>query len=250
LEYASLATYTDVNGLTGSYVGDEWGRVYQLFSGDREGIPTTTPLTTFVATVTSATSGTVVADAANFYTDGDGLVGLPVAVRSTAGEWQWRRIASNTATEITLDTVNDTTWAVTPSAGWEVVVGGIQWFHWLSWLDADRPDVMKTWGWLFVQGRATSQAHNLNVVARFNDNESVSDSATYSFTTGLLAGVWGKGKWGTSLWGSTSRRMRKSRIDRTALSVQFGFSNFYPDQPISLVSVMVTGDLSGRPVDA
>jgi hypothetical protein len=250
LEYVSLSPYTDVDGDTGYYVGDEWGRVFQLLSGDREGVPTTTPMTTLIATVTGATSGTVAASDATFYTDGSGLTGLPVAVRSPAGVWQWRRVASNTATEITLDTVNDAPWSTVPSAGWEVVVGGLQWFNWLPWLDGDKPDKAKVWHWLCLQGKATSSDHLIDVSARFNDNEGVSDNATYSFTTGLVAGVWGgpQSLWGRSLWGALSRRMRKTRIDRTAFTLQLRLANFYPDQPVTITALVLTADVSDRMV--
>jgi hypothetical protein len=247
LEYASFTTFTSGTGL-GTYVGDEWGRVYELDSGDRDGVPA--GVSTLVGAVLAGSATTVQVDApAVLYTTGSGLAGLPVAVLSPAGDWQWRRVLSNTADTITLDTVNDTAWTTIPAAGWVVMVGGIQWYHWTPWLDFDRPEEEKSLHSLFVQGKMTSATHDLSVHLRFNDDAGVAEAKDYVFPTGTLSGVWGVMIWGTSLWGTTTRRLRKQRIGRSAFSLQILFSNFYPDQPIDLTAFGVTADpLPGRKV--
>lgn len=241
LEYASIATFTAIGGSVGTYLGDYWGRVYELNSGEREGVPA--GASTTAAAVTSATPSTVTVSGAAFYTTGAGLAGLPVAVLSPAGAWQWRRIESNTADTLTLDITNDAPWTTTPAAGWTVVVGGIQWYQWTPWVDFLKPEDKKSLHWLFIQGRATSTSHNVSIHARFDDDEGVTASTDFIFPTGQLTGVWGSMVWGTSLWGTTQRRMRKQRVARTAFSAQFEFANFYPDQPIELTRYGLTADL-------
>jgi hypothetical protein len=242
LEYGSLAAYTNPNGVTGYYMGDYWGRVFELLSGDREGVPAASVTANLTGTVTAATSGTVTCAAASFYNTGSGLAGLPVAAVSPAGVWQWRRIASNTGQVVTLDTTNDAPWTTVPDAGWTIYVGAIEWYHWLPWFDFGHPEYMKQLHYLFLQSKVTSESHTISVNARFNDDEGITSSVSYSFPTGSATGVWGTGIWGTSLWGFTSRRMRKKRIDRSAFTVQFQLSNFYPDQPVTITALGITAD--------
>jgi hypothetical protein len=52
-----------------------------------------------------------------FYTTGAGLMGLPVLHIDANGNTQWRRIQSNTANVLTLDTTNDSAWNTLPVAG-------------------------------------------------------------------------------------------------------------------------------------
>lgn len=243
LEYGSFATFTTTAGALGVYMGDYWGRVYQLNASDREGVPTGS--STVKATVTAATTSTVTASSATFYTTGSGLAGMPVAVKSPAGVWQWRRIKSNTATVITLDTINDNPWTTTPdpnSGTWEVVVGGIQWYHWTPWFDFGLPQMKKDLHYFFLQGKASSTSHLVDVHARFDEDEGITQSRDYTFPTGTLSGVWGVSSWGVGLWANTQRRMRKQRIQRTAFSVQWQFSNFYPDQAIEITRFGLTAD--------
>lgn len=243
LEYASFATFTNGEGVTGTYVGDYWGRVFELFSGDRDGVAANVATADLSASVTSATSGSVTAAGASFPTAGSGLAGLPVAVRDPAGNWQWRRVESNTGTAITLDTTNDAPWTTTPSSGWTVVVGGIEWYHDTPWLDEGRPEREKKYGWLFLQGRASSADHRVTVQARFNDDVNAASNVDFPFPPGTQAGVWGAAVWGASLFGTTTRSMAKHRMEKSAFSVQFRLSNFLPDQPITITTFGLTGDV-------
>lgn len=238
LEYTSLTQYTTTAGTLGVYAGDEWGRVWRLFDGDRDAPATGT----VQGTVTSATSSTLVDTTASFYTTGSGLAGVPVAVVSPAEVWQWRRIASNTGTSLTLDTTNGTTWSTTPQAGWTYIVGGLQWYQWVPWLDGEAPGMQKKGWFLEVQLKPASASHALEVRARFNDDDGLTSNQDFTYSTGLTGGVWGSGIWGTSLWGTVNRRMRKARIARTFFSMQIVFSNFYPDQPIQMTGYVVTAD--------
>lgn len=243
LEYGSFCAFTNSSGITGIYMGDYWGRVFELFSGNRAGVPTTTPMSTLIGTVTSATTSTVTDSTATFYTGGSGLVGLPVACISPAGLVQWRRILSNTATQITLDTTNDAPWTTTPSAGWQVIVGGIDWYHWTPVFDATKAHLQKTLYWLYLQGRSSSGSHEVDVHARFNDDGNV-DPVNAEFPMASGAAVWGESIWGTALWGAAARQMRKTRLDRSVFAIQLQLSNPYPDQPIDITLVGVDGDLT------
>jgi hypothetical protein len=244
LEIASLAQYTDAQGALRVYAGDYWGRLFALFDATRDGVPA--GASTVTGTVTSATSSTLVDTAATFYTTGDGLAGLPVAVRSPAGGWQWRRIASNTADTLTLETTTDNPWTTTPAAGWTYIIGGIEWYWTTPWLDFGEPTRIKRLSWLFAQLKPASGSHALDVRVRFNDDEGVVVSRDLSFATGLTGGIWGTMVWGTSLWGALNRRMRKARLMRACFSLQLQFSNPYPDQPVEMSRYQVEGDVLAR----
>lgn len=249
LEYGCLFTYTTPTGTQGTYMGDYWGRVYELGSSDRDGVPSASAGTTSVGplSVTSATASTVTCALGTFYTTGSGLAGMSVAVVSQTGLWQWRRIASNTATQIALDTTNDNPWTTTPDSTYRLIVAGIRWYWTTPWYDAKCPEIEKSFGHFFLQGKSTSTSYNASVHARYNDDEGTVTSTDFTFPTGSLSGVWGTMIWGTGLWATTLRRTRKQSIGRTAFTAQFQFSNYYPDQPITTTGYGLTADrIDGR----
>lgn len=249
LEYGSLFSYTTTAGLLGVYMGDYWGRVYELASSDRDGVPAVSAGATSVGplAVTSATANTVTCGTGTFYTTGSGLAGMSVAVLSSAGVWQWRRIASNTATQITLDTINDNPWTTTPDSTYLLIVAGIRWYWTTPWLDFGLPEIKKSLAHFFMQGKSTSTSYDVAVHARYDDEEGVVESTDFTFTTGNLSGVWGSMIWGTGLWATLTRRLRKARVVRSPQTVQFQFSNYYPDQPITVTGWGLTAEsIPGR----
>jgi hypothetical protein len=246
-EYGSLARYTEATGETGLYMGDEWGRVYEMFSGTVDGPPDGT----LEALVTSATASTVTCGLAEFYTTGSGLAGMPVACVSAAGAVQWRRIQSNTATTITLDTTNDVEWGITPEVDWTILVGGINWYWTSPWFDGAKPGLMKRGAYLMIEGRASAQETAVTVYGRFNDVEANRTTKSYVFGSADAGSVWGVAIWGASYWGGGSgrhRKRRKQRIGRSFESMQFRVRNIYPDQDFTLVSYQITADLLMRRV--
>lgn len=241
LEFSSVARFTTANEGVRLYVGDYWGRVYRMFDGDSDGAPATS---TLEATVTAATSSTVTAADASFYTTGNGLAGQRVLVKSTAGVYQWRRIQSNTSTQITLDTTNDTAWTTTPSAGWTVYVGATEFYWWTPWVDFGKPEMLKKGGLLFVEGKSSSTENVLDVLARFNGDESV--ITTYEFSFPTTGGVWGESLWGTGLWGSRQRRVKKQRINRSFYSMQVGFRSYRAERPVDITAYGIGADRRPR----
>lgn len=243
LEYGAFGTFTNSAGDTGYYVGDHWGRVFEIFSGDRDGVTASVSASDLVAAVTAGAANSVTAAAANFPTAGSGLAGLAVAVVDPGNNWQWRRIASNTATVITLDTVNDSPWTTVPGAGWRVIVAGIEWYHWTPVDDQQVAHRQKKYQWLYLQGRTTSAEHKVEVYGRFNDDPTIAREVQIGFA-GVGAAIWGSSLFGSARFGSTSRRMVKKRIDKAGFSAQFGLANFYPDQPVTITTFGFTGDVT------
>lgn len=242
LEYRSLVQFTTSSGAIGVYTGDFWGRAYELFSGTADGPPSGDVL----ATVTSATPDTVTCSGAAFYTTGSGLVGMPVAVRDTAGNWQWRRIASNTATIITLDVANGSPWSTIPSSGDTLVVGGINWYWWVPWLDFSRPEVAKVLRYLFLGVQSPLSSVTLAVDLRVNGDEGLTALEAFNFPASASSGVWGSSLWGVALWGGAARTLRKAAIDRSPFSVQFRFSNPYANQELTVTAWGLSADALPR----
>lgn len=241
-EYRSATPFTSAAGVLSLYFGDLWGRVYEMFSGTNDGSPSGD----LTATVTSATTGTVTCSGAAFYTTGAGLAGMPVAVRSSAGSWQWRTIASNTSQQITLDTTNGSPWSTLPVSGDTLIVGGIDWYQWSPWLDFRRPEVRKKLNYLFVEAQSPVSGINLDVALRYNNDDGVSTSTAFTFPSGATSGVWGEAVWGVSLWGGQSRSMRKATVPKTVFTAQVRFANPYPNQEITLASWGLTADEQTR----
>jgi len=247
LEYSAFCTFTDPTSATlATYAGDEWGRVHRLFIGDRQSVPTTNPMSTLTGTATAATASTITDAGAAFYTTGSGLAGLPVAVRSPAGDWQWRRIASNTGTVLTLDTVNGAPFSPAPAAGWTYYVGGIEWYQWTPVLDVGDPFLEKLLHDLHIAALAPTSALALSVDVRVNgDLASVRPTLEFAFSAGS-GGVWGVSTWGSAVWGGAAQRPSKQSLGRTVESVQFRFRNFTPDARVILSAYALGADPNVR----
>lgn len=231
IEYGALTTFQLSDGSVSFYVGDQWGRVYRYFTDDVEGPPSGT----LTAPVTAASASTVTAASAAFYTAGDGLKGMPVAVVDAAGNWQWRTIQSNTGTQITIDTINGSVWGQTPDTTYTVVVGGIDWYWTTPLVDFEKPNLKKKGGYVYVELRAQTASFVLLVRGRLDDSASPA-STSDTFLGPVNTGVWGSGLWGTMIWGTGNRRTGKQRISRCFYGVQFQFGNGYPNQRAQIIT--------------
>lgn len=237
VEYAALTTFKDASGAVNLYIGDQWGRVFQYFVGDVEGVPDGT----LTAQVTAADANSVTAADAAFYTDGDGLKGLPVGVVDAYGNWQIRTIASNTGTQINLDIANGPGWATVPDNTYQVVVGGIDWFWSSPLINWGAPMRRKQGRYVYAQARAVSASGaGLIVRARLDDENNVlTVSETFAIRS---AGGWGSGLWGVMLWGGAARQTGRKRLTRSFYGIQFELSNRFPQQPMELTCFGVTAD--------
>lgn len=243
LEFGCLRAALSNDGVKRLLMGDYRGRLWSLFEGHRDG-PTSGTVT---GTVTAATSTTLTDAAAAFYTTGSGLVGVPVAVQDpTTGLWQWRRILSNTATVLTLDTTNGTAWSTTPSVAWPYVVAGIEWWQLSPWMDGGTPLVRKRLQWLELQTKPTADDIAVNVVLRFDDNSGTVEDRTIAMTALTNAALWGVALWGTGIWSAISRRGRKVRVGRACDSVQMALGNYQPDEPVIVTGFAMGADVLSR----
>jgi hypothetical protein len=203
-------------------------------------------MSTLSGTVTSAASGTLTDSTASFYTTGDGLAGVPVAVRSPSGAWQWRRIASNTATELTLDTTNDASWQPTPSAGWTYLVGGIEWYQWTPVVDDGDPFEEKKQHHLYLEVLTPSPSAHLEVQVRPGAQAGVTMTLDVAWQGG--GAIWGDPGtlWGTALWGGAPAQQAKREIGQTVIAVQYQFRHYTPDERLVVLAWGRTSDAQPR----
>jgi hypothetical protein len=250
LEYAALATQIDANGSVNLYAGDYWGRLFQYFTDNVEGVPSGS----LVARVSSSTSGTVTCDneltvnsdatatvggAVAFYTTGAGLMGLPVLHIDANGNTQWRRIQSNTAAVLTLDTTNDSAWNTLPVAGDRIVVGGIDWYWTSPVIDHGDPFRKKIGRYFAFQATPGSSSFTLGWQILL---EGLTTRA-YLKTFGMTGSAsWGSGLWGAMQWGGGDPDRQKRRVARTFFGMAFRIQNPYPNQPVEVLSLRLAAD--------
>jgi hypothetical protein len=249
LEYGALTHYTPNNAASGLFCGDLWGRVHRLFETDRQSVPSGTVMTSVAALPTPPSTTQITGDSAAFYTTGAGLAGLPVAIQQADGSWVWHRIASNTATVLTLDTTYHPPLAATPAVGARIFVGGIDWYWWSPVLDGGAPGVRKRAGWFDLQWKPAGDetttilpSHTIQVVLRFDEGEGPITSRTADFSAATGASLWNSAIWGTSVWSTVVRRQRKVRVGRAFRAVQVGFSNYEPDQATEITGYSIGCD--------
>lgn len=249
LEYASLATFCDSTGVLRFYAGDYWGRVYELFTRSVDGTPDGT---SFSATITAATDSTIEALAATFYTGGSHLAGIPVAIESPAGEWQWSRIASNTEDTLTLDTTYGSPLETVPdptTGTWTVHVGAIR-AYWTSPLwDFGDPYRRKSPYWVEFQGEVDADGHKPLVEVSYDGNPSVDESFELTLPATMAGLVWDAGLWDVGRWTSrpVGRRVpRKRRLSRTFHQVQITMRMYKPFQDLAIEGIQLTADFHAR----
>lgn len=246
LEYACLCRYQPIGEALSLYAGDYWGRVYRLFQTNREGLPATATVT---FQVLSATTSTVTVDTLGgtvaLYTTGAGLAGLMALVVSPSGAYHWRRIRSNTADTITLDTLHDQMFSTVPDSTWTLHLGAVQAYWTVPWVDHRRPELLKRGGFLFVEGRS-SVAHDV-VTVQLRVNQSLSLESTWDFGMGAGGMLWGVDLWGVGAWGGgQTRGMHKQRINRTYYSAQLRVQSYLADTPVDITGVGLESDARPR----
>ena len=240
LEFGSLETFTKSDNSEGLFLGDYWGRVFEFFDTENDGVPSGTDHT---KPITGATASTLTCGAASFYTTGNGLAGIPVGILSPTGRWYIRRVQSNTATILTLDTTNDPALTTIPATDgtWTASVGIIEFYWWTPWLDIGAPHIQKRGSFLTIQGGSNNANNVLNIAIRVNGVNGIVETKTMSFPS--AGGVWGVSEWSVGIWGGVSSKpIKKRRLARAFYAMQLRFLNYYPDQPFDISGYGVGAD--------
>jgi hypothetical protein len=193
LDIASLGVVDDSDGTPEVYIGGYHGQLFKWWDGFNDGVPSGTTS----GTVTSATVGTLTDTGAAFVTAGNGLVGRYVyAVDATGLTVQRRRIASNTATQLTLAS----NWTTTPNTTYTYKIGAIDWQFDTNTVDFDQPFHRKRLQRLFLQTQATTA--NTTVDIDVFNAFSTSPARTIRVTLGPGGAVYGTAAYGTGQYGA------------------------------------------------
>ena len=116
-EATCSGTVIDNTGAEVGIMGDRIGCLWELDTGTCDGAFGFEP----VQTISSATARSITVGSSVFPTSGDGLTGVPALVVFADGTYEYTKVASNTATVLTL--ASDL--SSTPAADDQVVVGAI-----------------------------------------------------------------------------------------------------------------------------
>lgn len=236
LDIASLATVDDSEHNPWVYIGGYYGQVFKWWSGDTDGVPSGTTS----GTVTSATSSTLTCSTATFVTTGGGLIGRYIyAIDQLGTSVQRRRIGSNTATVITLD--SGLTWSLTPNSTYTFNIGGPQ-FEWdCRWIQFDAPFWKKRFQHIYLHYKAPSSASTV-YIDTFRDL-SLSTLQTRSLSVGAEEPIWDAAEWDDSLWGGAAAAVSRLRVARTGRALRVRVRNIAPDAPFTLLRIGLTAEL-------
>lgn len=204
-EVSYISTFLDGNERFRILYGDYLGYLYQDNSGLNDGIATG-----FNDSVTTATISVITGTSATFPTDNDGLGGLLFNVISGTGEGLSKRIISNTANTITLETplqqVLDTTSRFT--------VGGIDSFWKSKDYDFSGHDILKLFRSVTVRLREEG-IRNLNM-QYIIDFTKLPASTLKQISMFIDGWAWGTSIWGQNRWGRKQNFLAKVSLRNTS----------------------------------
>lgn len=197
----------DSDGILRPFFGDDLGFVWQMDSGENDGVPSGTTK----GTITGITSTVLTDTAAAFYTTADGLKGVHLITLDSNGNIKNNVvIQSNTATTLTV-----TAWDSTPAVGDTYIVGGIPMERFTKNENDGIPKRIKIPHYLHLTYENAGATRNLRV-RHYTDS-----SSTPEVAAGQDVDV------GT---GIDDRISVKGRGKQNQLK----FENFYADEPITL----------------
>jgi len=196
----SASNYQD-SGSNVMIFGDGYGYIWKWNSGDADGYDLNSD--ELNGNATSSTANTI-SDTTQAWTV-NGLVGATVFLRDGTGKNQRRRIASNTATQITIVG----TWAANPDTTTQYSIAQIDGYAEEFWNSNDYENRWKRLRWIVPYVRQTG-AYDVDVTFRKDFESGTSGSDTISLTSSTS--YWGSLIWGSGLWGALSSTLQRIRF--------------------------------------
>ena len=238
IDAASLCTVSGTDGITFVYAGGYEGQVFRWWDATNDGVNSGTKS----GTVTSATTTSLTCSTATFDTTGAGLTDRYVVAIDPAGtRTQRRRIASNTATVLTL--ASGENFSEAPTSSWTFTVGGID-FAWdTRWMAGDSPFLRKRYRFLYLLLGSSENEMDIDVSMFFDfETTSVRELTT---TLNILEEIseWDVAVWDVGEFGSQATAQRKIRIARKGQSWRLRLSNVMPDETVVIHKVGVSSEL-------
>lgn len=239
MDVASIGRVVDVNGKNQLYYGDYNGRIFRYsLSTYTDGVPSGTTS----GNGTAFGSNTLTDSGAAFFTGGDGLAQLYVYLRDANGaNLQRKRIGSNTATILTLD--SGVTWDITPDATWEYVIAGPDFQFDFGWNDLGASFWKKRYEFLYID-IVPSASESTVFVDFFTNMNDTTIVKSLSFTPDTSGAVWDVDTWDDGLWGGGDailhERIRVGAVGRSYLArVRCG----QVESPIAITRMGMRGEI-------
>jgi hypothetical protein len=242
MDAASLFVSYDSDGNGHVYLGNYNGQLFRLLQGGSDGVRDGTDQGTFVAA--SASIGTITDGTAAFDTTGGGLRERRVRLIGPDGQVVLSnriRIASNTATELTLSANFS---GLTSGATYTYVLGGPDFLFETYWGNLGKPFVDKRFDFLYTEFRADEGVSNIAIRMAFAwDPNRRLEVATFDQTSAL----WDDATWDLSEWDGLAELTRRLPLIVRGLNYRIQLRNPYPNQGFTVLKLGVLArELSDR----
>jgi hypothetical protein len=239
LDTASLGVVADATDVPRLFIGGYYGQLFEYGSVDADGAESGT----VSGTVTSATNGppaTLTDSTAAFMTTGAGLKGRYVYVAAPGGQSvQRRRIISNTATVLTLDT--GLQWNIVPNEFYTYVIGGPDW-QWDTYVAAQSSAFWKKrFRFLFCQLKTEATEALVSIDLLFDYSNSVGQTLEVLVVPG--GGKWDSAVWDVDRFGAQAAKSERLRVGGTGYAWRARFRNGNPNEPVTLLKVGMSAEL-------
>lgn len=246
IDICSMAIMDDEDSVPKVYLGDYKGRVFRLWDSMSDGARVTDGVTTFTRSgnITAATSTYIEDSTATFDTTGNGLAQLYFYVIDPEQlKVQRRRIGSNTATRLTLD--SGQSWSYDPNTQWTYLVAAPD-FQWdFKVEDFDSPFTKKRFDY-FVSQLAVTGADATIRCEIYKNKDLDSPNKTFSFTAASGNAIWNESEWNTAQWAGGNVTTERKRISLTGLSILLRLINRSHNSRIVITGVSFEGQNRGK----
>jgi hypothetical protein len=232
MDAASLAAIEDFSSQPQVFLGGYKGQIFQLGgSALNDGVPSGTSS----GTITSISSTVLTDSTAAFVTTGAGLRERYVYhFDSLGGFVQRRRIGSNTATALTLDTGQ--TFDPVPSVGNTYAVGGPNFQYDTGWRTFDLPFIKKRleFGHFLISSNSSSATVTIQLFTDYNEQ---SPTKSYTLATNGNGLIWDEGNWDEGLWGSAGTGRGRKRLAKVAFTYRYRIIQSSPEIGLALMKM-------------
>lgn len=228
MDTASLCDFVDADGFPFVALGNYAGELFRVSYGDVDGVDSGTMEGTFSFDATYAL--TITDAGAAFQTN---LAERRVTVVDSNGIYvARRRIVSNTATSLTLDSALPLT--LTQGQSYTYYVGGPDFQFDTRWATFDLPFYKKRFEYGFFEGLSGSGV-TLDVELRFDYNPESGQIKRLTLTG--LDTTWDASIWTDAVYGTAVRTTQRFRIGRTGRAWSLRLRNPAPNAPITVYKV-------------
>jgi hypothetical protein len=231
IDAASLATVQDANSTPQVFLGGYKGQIFRYGGVKNDG----TPSGTLSGDVSLATATTLTIASGTLLTTGGALAERYVTIHDGDGNYQRKRIASNTGTVITLASGEE--FSPVPNSAWTWTVGAINFYLCLPWSTFGAPFVKKRLEYGYVWAGSSTDGAELKVELHRNyaDDVRIRTFDLVLESTGL---IWDASFWDEAVWGSgiPTTRHRK-RVAKVVFAYKWAFRQFSPDTDVAIYKV-------------